>query len=191
MKRSKSAERMRGKQIKEADMDEAEKRADKMRHAMCETLKKGRAELQLTQAQMAKLIGVKEGAYGNWEQGRLKPNIPKIHAAFPELADRIRRETMKYKPKSCSTCRYGCGMRWDEARSCNFLEMTGKSRVALGLVSTAPGRPCDAWEPRNKEESRRVNRVKVRMTFGMGYADGVLPPTVKVAEWGNVGGEEK
>lgn len=41
----------------------------------CENLKNARKESELTQKQVAGLLGVVESCYANWEQGRTEPNI--------------------------------------------------------------------------------------------------------------------
>ena len=41
----------------------------------CTNLKNARLELNYTQKQVAKKLGVVESCYANWEQGRTEPNI--------------------------------------------------------------------------------------------------------------------
>lgn len=44
----------------------------------CENLKNARKSAYLTQAQVAKELGVVESCYANWEQGRTEPSIDSL-----------------------------------------------------------------------------------------------------------------
>lgn len=44
----------------------------------CENLKNARKSAYLTQAQVAKGLGVVESCYANWEQGRTEPSIDSL-----------------------------------------------------------------------------------------------------------------
>ena len=41
----------------------------------CQNLKATRRDCELTQKQVANMLGVVESCYANWEQGRTEPNI--------------------------------------------------------------------------------------------------------------------
>jgi hypothetical protein len=61
---------------------------------------------------------------------------------------------MQYKKggvKSCSNCHYAT-IKLGVLRGCEFILMTGRSRVAMGIASDKPYRPCKAWMPRKKAE---------------------------------------
>lgn len=59
--------------------------------AMAAALRNGRKAMGMTQKALGAAIGTSENVIGYWEQGRLRPNADRIGAAFPELAEEIRR----------------------------------------------------------------------------------------------------
>lgn len=59
--------------------------------AMAAALRKGRKAMGMTQKELGAAIGTSANVIGYWEQGRLRPNADRISAAFPELAEEIRR----------------------------------------------------------------------------------------------------
>lgn len=67
------------------------------------------------------------------------------------------------KEKRCGTCRFWQGM--GDGKFCDKIGMTEKSRVKAGEVSDGPYRPCDAWEPRNETERKRLSEERRRGKF--------------------------
>ncbi len=51
-----------------------------MNENFSENLKKARQDARMTQAEVAKIVGVAKNTYCNWEQGTREPNILKIKA---------------------------------------------------------------------------------------------------------------
>ena len=56
-----------------------------MNENFSENLKKARRDAQMTQAEVAKIVGVAKNTYCNWEQGTREPNILKIKALAKAL----------------------------------------------------------------------------------------------------------
>lgn len=59
--------------------------------AMAAALREGRKAMGMTQKELGAAIGANTNVVGFWEQGQLRPNADRIGAAFPELAEAIRR----------------------------------------------------------------------------------------------------
>lgn len=66
-------------------------RRDPRVKAMAAALRNGRKAMGMTQKEMGAAIGARADVIGDWEQGRLRPNADRIGAAFPALAEEIRR----------------------------------------------------------------------------------------------------
>ena len=67
---------------------------------------------------------------------------------------------------------------------CNFMEMTGQSRVKLGFVSAGPGRPCGAWKTRRDAEARRAARERSRLAFNGTIGSETIPAVLRAAMQG-------
>lgn len=66
-------------------------RRDPRVKAMAAALRNGRKAMGMTQKELGAAIGTSGNVVGFWEQGRLRPNADRIGAAFPALAEEIRR----------------------------------------------------------------------------------------------------
>ena len=69
----------------------ARMRTDPKVKAMAAALRNGRKAMGMTQKELGAAIGTSGNVVGFWEQGQLRPNADRIGAAYPELAEEIRR----------------------------------------------------------------------------------------------------
>ena len=69
----------------------ARNKSDPKVQAMAAALRNGRKAMGMTQTELGAAIGTSATVVGFWEQGQLRPNADRIGAAFPELAEEIRR----------------------------------------------------------------------------------------------------
>lgn len=56
-----------------------------MNENFSENLKKARRDARMTQAEVAKIVGVAKNTYCNWEQGTREPNVLKLKAIAKAL----------------------------------------------------------------------------------------------------------